>query len=89
MSNVMVTIILVACAVYYPEGRVFSLTLLGIYWIGRIIQGYFQCEKEYQEWDSNQKPRAEGYNPNNQWEYIEEPSTPSETNSQTPPNPRQ
>ena len=62
--------------------------LLFLIWItANLVEG-FKFDWKHHLWNRDQKPRAEGYNPNNQWEYIEEPSTPSETNSQTPQDPR-
>lgn len=32
---------------------------------------YYLTKRESEEWEANQKPRCEGYHPDNGWEYLE------------------
>ena len=71
-----------------PSVKWHCWSLLFLIWLSSSLVLGFKVHWEHRLWNQDQKPRAEGYNPNNQWEYIEEPSTSSETNSQTPPDSR-
>lgn len=71
-----------------PTCRFYFWSLLGFMLLSALARALSDSIWTHRLWERDQKPRAEGYNPNNQWEYIEEPSTSSETNSQTPPDSR-
>lgn len=82
--------VILSLLVFFPIGepsvKWHCWALLFLIWLTSNLTGVFRDVWGDRLWRLEQQPCAEGYHPNNKWEYTEEPSEPSETNSQTPPD---